>query len=83
MVVQLYIQDGKNAAYETLITTSDKNYFDDGVIESEIDEMHSSYIGIVKAISRIGNKVNEIELICDEYQLNMDDFISVNYDFDK
>lgn len=51
-------------------------------IDGEIDELVSFTKDFVKSVSKIERKINDIRAICDDLQIDMSEFISVNYDFD-
>lgn len=51
-------------------------------IDNEIDELVSFTKDFVKSVSKIEQKINDIRAICDDIQIDMSEFISVNYDFD-
>lgn len=51
-------------------------------IEVEIEELLNSIKRINQGISKIQTKINQIKDICEEYNLEFDNFIGVLYDFD-
>lgn len=51
-------------------------------IEGEIDELMSSVKRINQGLSKIQAKLDQIRDICDEYNLEFDEFIDVLFDFD-
>lgn len=51
-------------------------------IEGEIEELINSIKRINQGISKIQTKINQIKDICEEYNLEFDNFIGVLYDFD-
>lgn len=52
------------------------------MIDNEIDELVSFTKDFVKSVSKIEQKINDIRAICNDIQIDMSEFISVNYDFD-
>ena len=52
------------------------------MIDNEIDELVSFTKDFVKSVSKIEQKINDIRAICDDIQIDISEFISVNYDFD-
>lgn len=51
-------------------------------IEGEIEELLNSIKRINQGISKIQTKINQIKDICEEYNLEFDNFIGLLYDFD-
>ena len=38
---------------------------------------------VKKTVSKISTKINQIKDICEEYELDFEEFIQLNYDFDE
>jgi hypothetical protein len=58
---------------------------EDGVeqVEGEIEELITSVNKINIAVNKIEKKIEQIKEICEEYQLDVETFIDVVYDFDN
>jgi hypothetical protein len=52
-------------------------------IEAEIEALISGIKTINQGIAKIEAKINQIKDICEEYSLEIDNFISIEYDFDN
>lgn len=80
VVLQLFtkIDNCKNPVYE-----SDWNSKNCDSVEGEILDLVVSVKKINKGISKIASKIEQIKEICEKYELEFDDFISVNYDFNE
>lgn len=52
-------------------------------IEGEIDNLLEAVKRINQGISKISAKLDQIKEICEEYNLEFEEFITLNYDFDK
>lgn len=79
--IQLYTENDSsgNSIYHRG-WNSDKK--DEDIIDA-IDDLVTSTKQINSAISKIGNKISQIEEICNENNLDMNDFIDVIYDFES
>lgn len=51
-------------------------------LESEIEELINNVKNINNAINKISKKIDQIKEICEEYQLELDTFIEILYDFE-
>jgi len=65
-------------------------YHDQGDTENEnfdlidsIDELITKIKILNKVINRIENKIEDIKSICEEYEMDFEDFIEIVYDFKK
>ena len=52
-------------------------------IEGEIDNLVEHVKKLNQAIAKISTKINQIKDICEEYELDFEEFIQLNYDFDE
>jgi hypothetical protein len=52
-------------------------------IEGEIDNLVEHVKKLNQAIVKILTKINQIKDICEEYELDFEEFIQLNYDFDE
>lgn len=52
-------------------------------LEGEIEQLLDSVKRINQAIIKISTKIEQIRDICDEYELDFDEFITLNYDFNN
>lgn len=65
------------------VFTSDRQTEDEAhsALIGEVDELVDKLKRYNTAISKIKSKLDEIEGICNEYELSFSDYISLNYDF--
>jgi hypothetical protein len=82
VVLQLFtnVDDSGNSIYHS---DWDNMKEDSNSIESEIDSLIEETRQINQAINKISSKIEQIKDICEEYNLEFDEFITLNYDFDK
>jgi hypothetical protein len=73
--VQLYDKVGDPSIYHSVWLSN----YSKASIEDEIDEFLSSVRRISMGINSIRSKVEQIEQICQEYELDFDDIISFKY----
>ncbi len=52
-------------------------------VEGEIDNLIDAIKRVNQAISKISAKIDQIKDICEEYAVEFDEFITLNYDFDE
>jgi len=55
----------------------------DDSLDTEIETLIQETKRINSLINKIRNKIEQIQELCDENELNIHEFISVNYDFDS
>jgi hypothetical protein len=81
VVVQLFteIDDLGNSLYS--VTWENDEHHDS--IESEIDTLIDETKQLNRAVIKIGKKIEDIIEICEEHGLSSEDFIQINYDFNK
>jgi prefoldin subunit 5 len=48
-----------------------------------IDNLVEHVKKLNQAIAKISTKINQIKDICEEYELDFEEFITLNYDFDE
>jgi hypothetical protein len=59
------------------------NEKDDDSLDVEIETLIQETKRINSLINKIRNKIEQIQDLCDENQLDIENFISINYDFDS
>ena len=64
--------------YDTLIDSDDES----SDIENEIDELIEKTKRLNTVYNKIQTKIEQIKDICEENELNLDTFLSINYNFD-
>ena len=81
VVVQLFteVDDSGNSLYN--VTWENDEHYDS--LESEIDTLIDETKLLNKAVIKIGRKVEEIIEICEEHNLDLREFIQIEYNFDK
>lgn len=68
-----------NSLYHSQQDTDDKN-FD---LIGEIEELITNIKKLNQVIGKIQNKLDDIKNICEENEMNVEDFIEIIYDFNK
>jgi hypothetical protein len=82
IVLQLFTQVGKYDGRSLYHQDWDnENKFLDS-IEDEIEQLIDATKKLNAVINKIRNKIEQIQEICDENELDINEFISLNYDFD-
>jgi hypothetical protein len=51
-------------------------------MEDEIEQLIDATKKLNAVINKVRNKIEQIQEICDENELDINEFISLNYDFD-
>jgi hypothetical protein len=74
------IDTNGNSLYESNWSNYQENQ---DSLESEIEALISGIKTINQGIAKIEAKINQIKDICEEYSLEIDNFISIEYDFDN
>lgn len=81
VIFQFYsaIRNDGSSLFHSVVDT---NYIDFN-LELEIDELVNHIQNLNRLIAKIEKHINSIKEICDENELDFEEFILVNYDFDK
>ena len=68
-----------NSLYNSTITYSG----DDSEIEADLEQLIDFVKNFNQIVTKIENKITQINELCEELGLDPEEFISVNYDFDE
>jgi hypothetical protein len=81
IVVQLFtkVDDYGNSLYHSEWENDNNGDSIEGEIETLIQETKK----INSLVNKVRNKIEQIKEICEENEFNIEEFITVNYDFDK
>ena len=81
VIVQLFteLDNNGNSLYHYIWSIDDVDYS----LETKIEELITEVKRINSVISKIRNRIKQIKDLCETNELDYENFISINYDFDK
>jgi len=82
IVLQLFTQVGKYNGRSIYHQDWDNENKSLDSMEDEIEQLIDATKKLNAVINKIRNKIEQIQEICDENELDINEFISLNYDFD-
>jgi|688.fasta_scaffold904393_1 hypothetical protein len=82
IVLQLFdkVDYNGNSVYHSDWDNEDENA---DSVEGEIENLIEAVKRINQGVGKINAKIEQIKDICEEYNLEFEEFITLNYDFDK
>lgn len=78
--LHLFIDNYNSNMYYSDISNEEINSYS---LENEIEQLIDSTKALNRAVAKISSKIEQIRDICDEYNLDIEMFITLNYNFNE